>query len=123
MMTGSYSLTQQVGSKGYFAKMSVAVESTDSIACEVEFSEAALCEWTAGAAFGITHAWEIYLLSNPPKKGLKVKVLEIEGHFIDTTNLVVAYAGAMAVWAALGWHPTKPLSFDPKTGFFGFWKF
>jgi hypothetical protein len=122
MTTGSHALTQQVGSKGYFARVSVTVEEADLPNCEVDFAGDNSSIWAAGAIFGAIYAWEIYLRSKPAKSGLRVRIVELEGVPADTSNLVVAYVSAFAVWSALAWQPTKLPTFDPKTGFFCFSK-
>ena len=75
-----------------------------------------------GAHFGID-----YVLERIPKrklfpKGATIHVESIQGHAVDTTNLVIAYAAANALLHALDLEAseTKKPNFDKEHGLFVF---
>lgn len=116
-------LAQQIGSKGYFGKIRLAVEPVNSMTITVAFDETYCQDWRIGTEFGIVYGWELYRRSQPVMKGLRVQVVEICGKPADTTNLVVAFVAAHALWDALEWAPPKAPVFDPKGGCFTFSKY
>src|SRR5260370_37935904 len=102
MKRGEFSLATQVGSKGYFGKVALEVEHEDpSGTGKVEFDQPGAQNWQSGARFGIDH-----VLENIPKKtvfpkGGKIIVHSIQGHPVDTNNVVIAYVAAYALLSAL----------------------
>lgn len=123
MRQGEFVLIQQAGSKGYYGEVRLQVELLDQRGCDIQFDTSCIEEWRIGVEFGIVYGWELFQRSHPERKGLSVKVLKIKGQFADTTNLVMAFVSANALWKALEWLPPKPPSFDPKTGVFSFSKY
>jgi hypothetical protein len=123
MAQEEFTLIQQVGGKGYYGKVRLGVDTADSVGITIHLDETSGNDWRVGAEFGIVYGWEIYRRHQPKVKGLSVRVLEITGKVIDTTNLVIAFVAANALWKALVWTPPKPPVFDPKTGFFSFSKY
>ncbi len=123
MRQGEFTLFQQVGGKGYYGKVRLECEPLDHPECIIKFDTCCSPEWRIGTEFGIMYGWELFRRSCPEIKGLSVRVLEIRGQFADTTNLVMAFVSANALWKALDWLPPKPPSLDPKTGTFTFSKY
>lgn len=123
MKHGEFTLIQQLGSKGYYGKVRLAVDPVDTLSVVIDFDEACGHDWHTGAQFGVIYGWELYRRSQPLMKGLKVRVLEITGKPADTTNLVIAFVASHALWKALEWSPLKPPTFDPKSGCFTFSKY
>ena len=123
MRQGEHALTQQVGSKGYYGEVRLAVDLRDDPGYAIDFDRACVPEWKVGVEFGIVYGWELFRRNCPGAKGLSVKVLEIKGKPADTSNLVIAFVSANALWKALEWTPPKLPTLDPKTGYFTFSKY
>jgi hypothetical protein len=123
MNKGEYTLKQQMGSKGYFGMVRLVQSQHDSPGLTIVFDDKCSSEWRIGVEFGITHAWEIFARTQSGRRDMRVCVLETMGQTVDTSNLVMAFVSANALWNALGWVPPKPPAFDPKTGCFTFSKF
>jgi hypothetical protein len=123
MKEGEYTLIRQSGSKGYYGTVRLAVGALDSVSMSIDFAETCGHDWRIGTQFGLMYGWELYRRSLPETKGLKVRVHEIAGKPADTTNLVMAYVAACALWEALEWSPPKPPVFDADGGSFTFSKY
>ena len=116
MKQGEHTLVQQIGSKGYYGKVRLGVESVDPVCISVDFDAMCGQDWRIGTTLRIVYAWDLYRRSHTDTNGLDVRVLEITGKPADSTNLVVAFVAANALWKALEWTPPKPPVFDPKQG-------
>ncbi len=66
------------------------------------------------AEYGINYAWEIYLRSHNPDGGFNVRFATQGFSSPETTPGMMAYAGAMAMYAALGWEPDNKPSIDDQ---------
>jgi hypothetical protein len=125
MKRGEYKLADQVGEKGYFGKVALEIEMDDgSGAVSIDFDAANARDWQTGARFGID-----YVLEHIPKKklfpkGARIHVDSIQGHAVDTTSAVIAFAAANALLRALGLDAvpskTKRPNFDREKGLFVF---
>lgn len=117
---GNYDLAIQRGDWGYFASvtLSVGLEAADE-GLVVEF-ETAGDAWRAGAQFGVAYAYEKSVDQIGQRQRVRVRVTEIRGHIIDTTEICVAYAAAHAFWKALDLTPLQQPSGDFDAGLFVF---
>lgn len=123
MSQGEYTFRHQQGAKGYYGIVRLEVTTSEGRGLTIAFDEKAALDWRIGVQFGITYGWEIFTSRQPNGKRLDVRVLEITGQAVDTTNLLIAFVAANALWKALEWTPPKPPAFDPKTGCFTFSKY
>ncbi len=121
MSRGEFAIAKQAGPKGYFGKVALEVEPTENDgAITVDFDEQRARLWQQGARFGIE-----YVLEHIPRrkyfpKGGRVHVDCIEGHEVDTNNVLIAYLTANALFEALGIKPTKRPNLDEVGGLFVF---
>ena len=121
MARGEFRIADQIGSKGYYGQVTLETETTEvggDVA--ISFDPPSTSRWMNGARFGID-----YVLDHIPKRkyfpsGGKVHVLCIEGHEVDTNNVVIAYVAARALCRALGVELTKQPTFDAASGTFNF---
>jgi hypothetical protein len=120
MKRGEYTLATQVGGKGYYGKVALEYEPEGpSGTVTIEFDKSAAQKWTSGARFGID-----YVLEQLPRKafpnGARILVQSIQGHEVDTNNVVIAFATANALLSALELPVLKKPDFDKEKGLFLF---
>jgi hypothetical protein len=123
MKHGEYTLATQLGKRGFFGKVVLSVDANGGTGTiRVDFDPERAAEWQIGAHFGID-----YILERIPQrklfpKGATIHVESIQGHTVDTTNLVIAYAAANALLHALDLEAseTKKPDFDKEHGLFVF---
>jgi hypothetical protein len=121
MGRGEDRLATQVGPKGYFGKVTVEAEPTESGgAVTVDFDSSISEKWKSGASFGIEYVLEHISTRTLFPNGGRVRVVSIGGHPVDTNNVVIAFVAANALYKALGVQPTKKPEFDKDTGTFTF---
>ena len=101
MTAGNFELKEQSGNKGFFGRVSLQAEPQLNGEFQVEFDQQNAQRWQSAAQFGVD-----YFLEHIPKKklfptGLRVFISEIDGHEVDTTNLVIAYVTVNALMRAL----------------------
>jgi hypothetical protein len=110
MTRGEYTLAAQVGSKGYYGKVALEIEPEEpSGTVTVEFDEAGVQKWRSGARFGIDYVLEHIPSKKVFPKGARITVHAIQGHEVDTNNVVIAFATANALLSALDIpFPRKP---------------
>jgi hypothetical protein len=123
MVEGHFKLACQSGGKGYYGEVRLATRSVCDRGLVIDFAPGCEAHWRIGAEFGITYGWELVQFSRSRGNGLVVTVLDIRGQPVDTTNLVVAFVAANALWNALGSAPEHSPSFDATNGRFTFPKF
>jgi hypothetical protein len=117
MGTGEFKLAKQVGQMGFYAHVGLSAEPNDNGEVVVEFAEKSGSEWRSGARFGIDYALEHALKETKYQDGLIIRVQMIHGMVCDTTDSLVAYAAARAVFQALGIERTNAMpNFDPDRG-------
>ena len=115
---GSHILAGREGTHGYYASVILEVEpDAQHGGVSVAFAQG-VDRYLAGLTFGVTYAYE----KSGMKDGARVRVLELRGHVVDTTEMVVAFAAAYAMWDALGVVPAREPELDAKTGLFSFAK-
>lgn len=68
--------------------------------------------WQSGARFGVAYAYE-----HSPVHGRRVtvRVRRHFGHIVDTTEVLMAYAAAMAFWEAVGAPPPPGFALHVET--------
>ena len=121
MGRGEDRLAVQVGPKGYYGKVTVEAEPSDrSGDVTVDFDSSISNQWKTGASFGIEYALEHVTTRTLFPNGLRVRVLHVTGHPVDTNSVVIAFVAANALYKALGVEPTKRPEFDKNTGTFTF---
>ncbi|MFZ4576122.1 MAG: hypothetical protein ACOYN0_17190, partial [Phycisphaerales bacterium] len=88
--SGHHRLALQHAGWGYFAEVSLRVKvEPGPPGLTVVFDDAADRDWRSGASFGIAYAFEKTALR--PQR-VTVHVTAMEGHIVDTTEILVAYA-------------------------------
>jgi len=121
MGRGEDKLATQVGSKGYFGQVTVEAQPVDgNEEIAVDFAPTISNRWQSGASFGIQYVLDHIARRKLFPKGGRVRVLNINGHEVDTNNVVIAFVAANALFKALGVQPTKPPVFDKDSGIFSF---
>lgn len=106
----------QCGARAYYAE--VALEVTEGHSQNPPVSVEFACtesRWLAGAHFGIAYAYEktTHGARRPP---LVIRIVELHGHEVDTTEAVVACACAHAFFDAIGAEPLARPNVKPDTG-------
>jgi len=75
--------------------------------------------WRHGLAFGIAYACERSVALR--RKAARVRVTDVEWHNpVDTTEIVMAFVAANALWNALGETQAAAPTLNAKTGAFTF---
>ncbi len=121
MGRGEDKFAVQIGPRGYFGKVAVEAAPEDRGGeVTVDFDPSVPDEWKSGASFGIGYVLEHITTQTLFPNGGRVRVLSIGGHSVDTTNVVIAFVAANALYKALGMQPTKKPEFDRNTGSFTF---
>lgn len=117
MARGEFRLATQSGPKGYFGKVSLDIEPTEIDGdVVIDFDDQRARSWQSGVRFGIEYALEHIPKRKYFPKGLRVHVNSIEGHEVDTTNVVIAYVTANALFEALNVAPKHRPNLDPDQG-------
>jgi hypothetical protein len=118
MSIGTGRIVRQLGGRGTFAIVKVeATPATSGLAVSVDpaaTSDRGATQYVPAVVVGIRYAWEKL---NPYKRGdgAAVKVLEITLLPVDTTEMAMVYAAALATWDALQLQPEQPIVLDLKT--------
>ena len=123
MKHGEFTLATQLGKRGFFGKVVLSVDANgDAGTIKVDFDPDRAGEWQIGAHFGIDYVLERIPRRKLFPKGATIHVESIQGHAVDTTNLVIAYAAANALLHALDLEgsETKKPTFDKEHGLFVF---
>ena len=95
MGRGEDKLVAQVGSKGYFGKVTIEAEPAETDGkVVVDFAPTIPEEWQSGAAFGIQYVLDHIAKRKLFPKGGRIRVLFLEGHDVDTNNVVIAFVAA-----------------------------
>ncbi len=114
MHNGHHRLAHQRSERGYFADVSLAVKvEPGPPGLNVLFDDDAGLLWRTGASFGIAYALE---KAPQRQQRVTVRVKRLHGMIVDTTEILVAYASAFAVWDALGVTPARLPAIDIDTG-------
>jgi hypothetical protein len=96
-MSAEEKLATQVGSKGYFGKVTLEAESIDGQGdVTVDFDPAHAHRWQSGARLGFDFVLEHISKRQIFPQGGRILVSYIGGHEVDTTNVVIAFVTAKA---------------------------
>jgi hypothetical protein len=123
MKQAEFKLAVQSGNRGYFGKVVLHIESNGAAGgVKVDFDPQRAADWQAGARFGIDYVLEHVSIKKLFPEGATIHVDAIQGHPVDTTNVVVAYAAANALIRALEIELAegKMPKLDEKNGLFVF---
>ena len=116
----TYRIAHQDGKWGYFCEVTLVVELTPNVAgVRCGFVDT-VCQWRDGVRFGIAYAQEKAFGMSPGLVGTQVTVTEVQGHDVDTTEVVAAYVAAHAFWKAVGVNPPRAFELQPGVGLFVF---
>ena len=117
MSVGTGRIVRQFGGRGMFAIVKVEATSAasgltvtvDSAATNAQGAS----QYGPAVAVGIRYAWEKL---DPYERGdgAAVKVLEITPLEVDSTEITMVYAAALATWDALRLQPKHPIVLDPQ---------
>lgn len=114
---GHHRLARQQGHRGYFADVSLTVQVEPGPPGLTVLFDDAGGPWRAGASFGVAYAVE---RSRLDARHVTVQVTRLQGMIVDTTQILVAYASALAFWHALGVRPDRVPTLDLDTGIVSF---
>ena len=100
MARGEFFLRRQIGGRGAFARVAVEMEELKTndfdVRIDLNPSDMSVREFEAAAELGVRYAWErIDSFHRPP--GATVTVTELTISLVDTTQIQVVYAAAMAM--------------------------
>ncbi|MGO9923692.1 MAG: hypothetical protein ACLQIB_54435 [Isosphaeraceae bacterium] len=117
MARGEFKIAKQSGPRGYFGRVSLDVEPGEGSGPEVVFDRTCAPRWQSGVRFGIEYVFEHIPKRKDFPRGMRVHVDCIEGHEVDTSNTLIAYVTANALFQALGIdEPKKRPSLDEDRG-------
>ena len=97
MISGDYKIAKQRGQKGYFGRVALDAQPTES-GVQVDFDAACASCWQSGVRFGIDYFFDHI----PIVGGVRIHVVCVEGHEVDTNNALIALAAANALFQAFG---------------------
>jgi hypothetical protein len=117
---GKFRLATQQNNWGYFGTVELEAEVLSSgtgveVAIPLE-----IAQWRAGISFGIAYAYEKCARLGSPPRAVRVVVIRGDGHAVDTTELVMAFVSANALWEALNETPVRRPNLNPADGLFVF---
>jgi hypothetical protein len=114
--TGIGRVVRQFGGYGMFAIVGVeATPRPDGFSIEIDRSAAeAAGTFRAAVEVGVRYAWE-HLDRYARPSGVAVRVTEVQVMVVDTTEIAVIYAAALALWDALKLNPDRPVELIPET--------
>ena len=113
---GKHRIAVQSGPKGYFGEVAVDVErEVNNGIVEISFDPVHAPQWQTGTKFGIEYILE-HLSRRLFPDGGRIHVSRIEGHLVDTNNVVIAYVAALALIDALRIELRKVPELDPEKG-------
>ncbi len=119
MKHGEYKLAIQSGNWGYFGKVVLRIETNGAAGgVKVDFDPQRAGDWQAGARFGIDYVLEHVSTKKLFPEGATIHVDSIQGHPVDTTNVVIAYTAVNALIRALEieFPESKMPNLDEKNG-------
>jgi len=117
MREGHFRLSQYIGTRRLLGEVRLFVEEVprgSEDAPDVVFDEIAWdfpeIDWKSSVLFGVRYALRKAPSSLKPGSPFRVRIAEVGGYMLDTTELTLAYAAAHALWKALGAAPdTTPV--------------
>jgi hypothetical protein len=117
---GDFRVATQHGNWGYFGAVELEAEILSSGTGVEVVIPPEIAEWRAGIRFGIAYAYEKCAGLGSPRNAVRVAVIRAEGHAVDTTELVMAFVSAHALWRALNETPVRTPSLNAAEGIFAF---
>ena len=125
--TAQYTLKSIIGGNFcHFGRVEIEIEkfeSEEELAVKIEYSNTIKNEYLkTSASFGIISAIEGMRLYQPPKGNLKIKVLSIGFHEIDSSSITIAYAANMCILRALDIEKNNSNTFRYANGKFEIYK-
>jgi hypothetical protein len=117
-----YRTILSAGGRGVFAKVILSATLCKDYCYQITFDQEEGKEWLLGVRFGIEYAWRQIVFKKTPEgtKGLIVRIDQILGTTVDSTQLAMAFAASMALWTALNIYPDRLPSLDMTTRIFHF---
>jgi hypothetical protein len=123
MKHGECTVATQLGQRGFFGRVVVSIVADNNAGTvRVVFDPDRATQWRLGAQFGIDYVLERISKRKVFPSGATIHVETIQGHEVDTTNVVIAYAAAKALLEALDLEGStaKQPDFDKEHGSFVF---
>ncbi len=120
MAKGDFKIAEQIGARAYYGQVALEADASDSGEVTIDFAQPSATRWQSGATFGIDYVLEHIPTRKIFPHGGRIRVTNIEGHEVDTNNVVIAYVAAHALLNALGLDPAKKPDFDGSSGMFLF---
>ena len=108
----------QYGNWGYFGSVEIEVEVLSHGTGVEIMIPIEMTQWRAGINFGICYGYEKCEHLGSPPSAIRVAVIRAEGHAVDTSELVMAFVSANALWEALNETPTRRPSLNAAEGTF-----
>lgn len=113
MAEGYHKLARQIGGRGAFAAVRLAIEeSLPPTSTTVLESELIAKHYIPAAKTGIDYAHEQLILEGQDPPSVNVMILEIQYTTSDTAVMFVVYAACLAYCDALGMTLKRPIVFD-----------
>jgi len=122
---GQFKLAVQREQIAYFGVISIDVDLSDDGELTITHKYDDVLQWMDSIRFGFVYAREklqsLGVVSTDG--GLRIKIIDARwAPAIDTTQVIMAYVAAQALFDCFEVAPTPYLSFDDSTGVFGFHK-
>lgn len=118
MLEGLGRVVRQFGGAGIFAIVRIDVVPTNAGLVVAQSlpanSDLGVLEYLPAVTTGLRYAWGRLGRYRRPA-GAHVTILEITELAVDTTEITMVYAAALALWDALKEQPEQPLTLDPDT--------
>ena len=117
VFTGQFRIAEQQDPWSVFAEVTVDVATRDQSDQSGILIDCTAVDpnWRPGATFGAHYALDHIPTSRWNGRIPSVTIRTVRTHLVDTTNMVMAYAVAHAVWRALDGAPEEAPMFDPET--------
>lgn len=120
MRQAGYDLKSQSGGKGVFAQVVLTATPTSQIGCTVDFGDIE-SGWNKAVEFGVIYGCEKIqreLWQN--HAGVHIRVDDVSGTVVETTEMSMVFVSAMAFWKAVEIFPTELPQFEMGAHIFHF---
>lgn len=117
MAIGTCKFKRQIGGRGNYAFVRLETEPTGELP-DIDVTAVANLPkcFVAATVAGIEYAWDsIAFVQRREIHRQRVKIVEMAYTTVDSSTLVFVYAGAMALYDALGLAVEIPIKIDPET--------
>ena len=112
-----FAFLRQEGQIGYYATVILHVERQSIM--EIQYGDSCDPSWESAARFGVSYALG-QLAKTEGDVAFRIVIEKVLGHEIDTTDVIVAYAAAHALWDAIESKSEFPIAFHAEHGTFVF---